>query len=317
MAFPPAGSPPPYAPPIPAAFRRPFGVLALATLNLLGALANVACGALLVVAGAMVDDGEDGAVVLMVIGVLLMVFGAFHLLTSIGLFLLKGFGRVCQMIQSGIGLLIVPLGTIVSALILYYLTRPGVALLFSGRPPAAMTPEERALVAGDSDQGVVVVVVAIVGLFGGVALVGILAAIAIPALLRARMAGNEAVAIGNVRAMSSAQAAYAATHDGRFGTLACLTAPADCPAADGSVARQPFIDAAAAEPGPRSGYTFQLRLSPDHGHFVYWAEPDRRGQTGHRAFCVTEASALQEYVGEARFAPTAAEEGCPAGGRTL
>ena len=54
-----------------------------------------------------------------------MLVGAFHAMTAIGLFLLKGFGRICQMIQSGVGLLAIPLGTIVSALILYYLTRPG------------------------------------------------------------------------------------------------------------------------------------------------------------------------------------------------
>ena len=82
-----------------------------------------------------------------------MFVGAFHALTATGLFLLKEFGRVCQMIQSGLGLLAIPFGTIVSALILYYLTRPGVVLLFSGRPPAAMTPDERALVVARLEPG--------------------------------------------------------------------------------------------------------------------------------------------------------------------
>ena len=39
-----------------------------------------------------------------------------------------------------------------------------------------------------------------------VAIIGIIAAIAIPGLLRARMAGNEASAIGSVRAVNSAEA---------------------------------------------------------------------------------------------------------------
>ena len=43
-----------------------------------------------------------------------------------------------------------------------------------------------------------------------VAIIGIIAAIAIPGLLRARMAGNEASAIGSVRAMNSAEAAFSA-----------------------------------------------------------------------------------------------------------
>ena len=43
-----------------------------------------------------------------------------------------------------------------------------------------------------------------------VAIIGIIAAIAIPGLLRARMAGNEASAIGSVRATNSAEAAFSA-----------------------------------------------------------------------------------------------------------
>jgi prepilin-type N-terminal cleavage/methylation domain-containing protein len=40
-----------------------------------------------------------------------------------------------------------------------------------------------------------------------VAIIGIIAAIAIPGLLRARQSGNEASAIGSLRAISSAEAA--------------------------------------------------------------------------------------------------------------
>jgi prepilin-type N-terminal cleavage/methylation domain-containing protein len=44
-----------------------------------------------------------------------------------------------------------------------------------------------------------------------VAIIGIIAAIAIPGLLRARMSGNEASAIGSLRAISSAQSTFAAS----------------------------------------------------------------------------------------------------------
>ena len=44
-----------------------------------------------------------------------------------------------------------------------------------------------------------------------VAIIGIIAAIAVPGLLRARMAGNEASAIGSLRAVNSAQSIYAAS----------------------------------------------------------------------------------------------------------
>src|SRR5262245_16922771 len=47
-----------------------------------------------------------------------------------------------------------------------------------------------------------------------VAIIGIIAAIAVPGLLRARQSGNEASAIGSVRAINSAQATFAASCGG-------------------------------------------------------------------------------------------------------
>ena len=44
-----------------------------------------------------------------------------------------------------------------------------------------------------------------------VAIIGIIAAIAVPGLLRARMSGNEASAIGSERAINSAQSTYASS----------------------------------------------------------------------------------------------------------
>ena len=53
-----------------------------------------------------------------------------------------------------------------------------------------------------------------------VAIIGIIAAIAIPGLLRARMSGNESSAIGSMRAVNSAEASYAsATGQGQFAGL--------------------------------------------------------------------------------------------------
>ena len=54
-----------------------------------------------------------------------------------------------------------------------------------------------------------------------VAIIGIIAAIAIPGLLRARMSGNESSAIGSLRAIGSGQATYAAScAAGGFATVA-------------------------------------------------------------------------------------------------
>ena len=68
-----------------------------------------------------------------------------------------------------------------------------------------------------------------------VAIIGIIAAIAVPGLLRARVAGAEASAIGSVRAVNSAQAIYAASCGGGFysPSLTNLTTPRRLPAVKG------------------------------------------------------------------------------------
>ena len=47
-----------------------------------------------------------------------------------------------------------------------------------------------------------------------VAIIGIIAAIAVPGLMRARMSGNEASAIGSIRTINSSQATYASSCGG-------------------------------------------------------------------------------------------------------
>ncbi len=86
-----------------------------------------------------------------------------------------------------------------------------------------------------------------------VAIIGIIAVIAVPGLLRARIAGNEASAIGSLRTVNSANLNWmtnCAGGRGYAGTLAALGAP---PTAGG----QPFIspDLSAAGTITKSGYT--------------------------------------------------------------
>ena len=57
-----------------------------------------------------------------------------------------------------------------------------------------------------------------------VAIIGIIAAIAVPGLLRARMSGNEASAIGSLRAINTAEQNYSQLCNGYSPTLAKLGA---------------------------------------------------------------------------------------------
>lgn len=69
----------------------------------------------------------------------------------------------------------------------------------------------------------------LIELLSVVGLIGILSAIALPSLLRARMSGNEASAIGSLRAISSAQSTFAASCGSGFyaPTLVLLGTPPD------------------------------------------------------------------------------------------
>lgn len=87
-----------------------------------------------------------------------------------------------------------------------------------------------------------------------VAIIGIIAAIAVPGLLRARMSGNEASAIGSLRAINSAMSTYAASCGSGFyaPTLVNLAAP---PAAgtDGFIGTD-----LATDPSVKSSYTIAV-----------------------------------------------------------
>lgn len=126
-----------------------------------------------------------------------------------------------------------------------------------------------------------------------VAIIGIIAAIAVPGLLRARISGNEASAIGSLRAINSAQADYNALNRGYADDLANLATA--CPPA----LPIPFLSADLdANAVVKSGYEFNLAASAGSGAspnqdvctnamvtgFYATAEPEAVGTTGNRGF---------------------------------
>ncbi len=242
-------------------------------------------------------DPDAGAVV---VGTGIM--GILQLVCGIGLWKIKPYGRVLQIGAACIGLVAIPIGTVVSIAILIYMFKPGIKLLFSGRPGETLTATEveqvNAVLASSTATTVVrIVVVALLV----IAIVGILAAIAIPGLLRARIGRNEANAIGTLQAIASAEAAYATSNRGLYDSLDCLAQPSNClPNHQGSAFINETYDR-------KSGYRFLFQpgdrptsLPVDASRtsvrtFAVIAMPISTA-TGTRHFCVDDTRELRFAV---------------------
>ena len=87
-----------------------------------------------------------------------------------------------------------------------------------------------------------------------VAIIGIIAAIAVPGLLRARMSGNEASAIGSLRAINGGQAAYSSScAGGGYAVLLADLALAPAGSTQGFISPDLKTD-----PAVKSGYSVAL-----------------------------------------------------------
>jgi type IV pilus assembly protein PilA len=87
-----------------------------------------------------------------------------------------------------------------------------------------------------------------------VAIIGIIAAIAVPGLLRARMSGNEASAIGSLRAINSAESTFSSSC-GQGGYAVTLALLGTAPTGSSSAFISPDL---VTDPTTKSGYTVAL-----------------------------------------------------------
>ena len=138
-----------------------------------------------------------------------------------------------------------------------------------------------------------------------VAIIGIIAAIAIPNLLKSRQAANEASAIGSIRTIGTAQATYQST-SGRGKDFAVSLAVLN---SDG------HVDSALAS-GVKSGFNFVstgvASTTTLPSYFNSQAEPQSTGTfgTGNRSFSSNETFVVYQIAGG-----TAADGAVPPGNR--
>ena len=134
-----------------------------------------------------------------------------------------------------------------------------------------------------------------------VAIIGIIAAIAVPGLLRARMSGNESSAIGSLRAAVSGEIAYSSACGNNGYAIAFTTLGVPPPGGT-----QAFLspDLAVAAP-QKSGYQYTLAAGAGAAagpndcngtatQTAYYATsiPTTFGTTGNRSFAVNTAGTI-------------------------
>jgi len=129
-----------------------------------------------------------------------------------------------------------------------------------------------------------------------VAIILIIAAIAIPNLLRARMAANESSAVGSTRTINTAEVTYNSTFPtvGYTSTLTNLGGTASpCVAGTGTAC---LIDSVLSA-GTKSGYLFTMSAGATTGtpqpSYNVFARPQIPNQTGTRYFCSFEDAVVR------------------------
>ena len=131
-----------------------------------------------------------------------------------------------------------------------------------------------------------------------VAIIGIIAAIAIPSLLRARVSANEAATIGDTRTVISAEAAYQSANGGWYSAnMPCLNAVSTTCIPNYPTNAPTFLDSSIASLMSKSGYdrvfvpgtipaliNLTVTGAGSLQGYAYLGTPTVVGQTGVRAF---------------------------------
>jgi type IV pilus assembly protein PilA len=130
-----------------------------------------------------------------------------------------------------------------------------------------------------------------------VAIILIIAAIAIPNLLRARIAANESSAAASVRTIVTADLAYQNAYQAYATSIAALGPPAStgCAAGGPTVAAACILDyklASATVANPKSGYYFAA-ITPTPLQYFIQGHPATAGSSGVKGFCATEDNAVR------------------------
>jgi len=160
-----------------------------------------------------------------------------------------------------------------------------------------------------------------------VAIIGIIAAIAVPGLMRARMSGNEASAIGSLRAINSAESTFSSScAQGNYAVSLTDLALG----AGGTGAGFISPDLASSNPILKSGYNIEVgdgsaaaatgvttcnTATNVATGYAAWADPANEGVTGTRYFATNTTGTI--WQGAATLASIGASVTTVSGGTPI
>jgi len=142
-----------------------------------------------------------------------------------------------------------------------------------------------------------------------VAIILIIAAIAIPNLIRSRMSANEASAVGSIRTINTAEIAYSTTYPSvGFTALNALGGTAPCTSATSAGACLIDDVLSSGTTSVKSGYDFTVAGFSGNPTVVYAtnAGPQAPGQTGQRYFYSDQSGVIRYNTTAAATASDAA-----------
>lgn len=144
-----------------------------------------------------------------------------------------------------------------------------------------------------------------------VAIILIIAAIAIPSLLRSRMAANQASAVASLRTINTGELTYASTFNaGYSSTLVALGPPAS---GDSTPSAAGVIDSVLAS-GTKSGYSFTYAVTAQDANnnvtaYSLTADPTTVGTTGQNYYFTDQTAVVRQNT-----SATASSSDSPIGG---
>lgn len=134
-----------------------------------------------------------------------------------------------------------------------------------------------------------------------IAIIMVIAAIAIPNLLRSRIAANQASAVSSLRTLTTAEVTYATTYNVGYSQTLSYLGPGAVAGATPDATAADIVDSMLAGSGDtseKSGYLFTYSPGPASAgkvvSYTLHADPITRGITGYNSYFVDESGVIRE-----------------------